>query len=109
MTSIIDINSLDEWKQLLKFHKNIILLASADWCSPCKKLYPHYKTFSESKEFKDQLLFTIFDVDEVEDLHDELEITGMPSLFFFRDQKQIDTQVGANLEILTSFIQKNHK
>jgi thioredoxin 1 len=106
---IIEICSLNEWHQVLKLHKNVIILASAEWCAPCKKLYPHYTKLAESKSIGDDLLFAKFDVDQVEELFEELEVTGMPSLFFFQNEKQIDTQVGANLETLTKFVQKNYK
>ena len=49
----------------------IVIKFGAEWCKPCKKIAPHYESYSENNMFNNTIFCTA-DVDE-EDMMDLLE------------------------------------
>lgn len=59
---------------------------------------------SDSDEFKDSVHFTQFDVDDLPELTEKLEVRGMPTFLFYKDGKKVDTLVGAHPQKLVEAI-----
>jgi thioredoxin 1 len=53
------------------------------------------------------VIFLSVDVDEHEELTSERGINAMPTFQFFRDQKQVDTLLGASPNALVDKIQRH--
>lgn len=51
---------------------------------------------SEDKDFKDNIYFLKFDVDELPDLSRELGVRAMPTFLFFNGGEKVDEMVGAS-------------
>lgn len=82
----------------------MVIDAFATWCGPCKVIAP--KVVELSKKYTDARFYK-FDVDELTDLAQELEVKAMPTFILLKDGEKVDTVVGANPRALESAIQKH--
>ena len=65
----------------------------APWCGPCKTLAPRLDKLAG--EFGDRIKFVSINLDQAQNLARELNVQGVPTLFFFgADGKLADTSVG---------------
>ena len=64
----------------------------APWCGPCKALAPELDKQAEA--FNGRIAFLKVNVDEAAELSRKFNISGVPTLLFFRDGKVVDTFVG---------------
>lgn len=62
---------------------------------------------SEAAEFKDDVHFVKFDVDELPELSRELGVRAMPTFLFFKDGEKTDEIVGANPPALLQVMRKH--
>jgi thioredoxin 1 len=65
---------------------------SAVWCPPCKMLHPVVERLS--LEFEDKLDVFHVDVDQNQGLSQKFKVSGVPTLIFFKDGKEVKTLVG---------------
>lgn len=65
---------------------------------------PHLDTLAQ--QFVDRVQFYKVDVDQEQMLASQQGITAMPTLKIFKDGKEIDTIVGADLQSLVNTIQQ---
>ncbi|MCC7479875.1 thioredoxin [bacterium] len=72
--------------------KPVLVDFSAEWCPPCKMLGPVVERLS--LEFADQLDVFGVDVDENPGLSQKFNISGVPTMIFFRDGKEVKKLVG---------------
>jgi len=72
--------------------KPVLVDFSAEWCPPCKMLAPIVQRVS--LEFQDQLdVFTV-NIDNSPGLSTRFNISGVPTIMFFRDGKEVKKLVG---------------
>jgi thioredoxin 1 len=64
----------------------------ADWCGPCKRLAPILDKLG--KEYGDKVKIVRVDADQSQDLAGSLQVTALPTLFFYRNGKQTWKTVG---------------
>ncbi|QGU08605.1 Putative thioredoxin-2 [Corynebacterium occultum] len=69
----------------------VLVDAWATWCGPCKSFAPIYEKASEKHE---EVKFTKLDVDANPGVSAALEISAVPTLFFFRDGIGVYRQSG---------------
>lgn len=73
--------------------KPVVVDFFATWCGPCKTLAPRLDKLGG--EFGDRIKFVSVNLDQAQDLARELNVQGVPTLFFFRaDGTLADTSVG---------------
>ena len=68
----------------------------AEWCGPCMQLKPTIKKLAA--KYKGQLIIYTVNVDRAEDICQSLEISSIPTLFFFKPNAQPGMMVGAPSE-----------
>ena len=66
----------------------------AEWCGPCRQLGPVLEEVS--KEMGDVVKICKMNVDEAPDTATQYGIRSIPTMFLFKDGKQIDVKVGFN-------------
>jgi thioredoxin 1 len=64
----------------------------APWCGPCKMLAPVLEKVAAQSA--GSMLFFKVNVDEAPELAERFEITGVPTLLFFKDGRACDRIVG---------------
>lgn len=66
----------------------------AEWCGPCRQLGPVLEEVS--KELGDTLKICKMNVDEAPETATQYGIRSIPTMFLFKDGKQVDVKVGFN-------------
>lgn len=89
---MIDINEDMFEEKVVKSSKPVLVDFSATWCPPCKMLHPVVERIS--LEFSDQLDVFGVDTDKNPGLSQQYNISGVPTMIFFRDGQEIKKIVG---------------
>ena len=67
----------------------------AEWCGPCRQLGPILETIDE--DMADLTIYKM-NVDDAPETPSRFGIRSIPTMFLFKDGKQVDTKVGLNSE-----------
>lgn len=78
----------------------------AEWCGPCRQLISVLEEVS--KEMSDKVKICKMNVDESPNTAAQYGIRSIPTMFLFKDGKQLDVKVGLNSKgALESWINAN--
>lgn len=103
MKAITDSQFEDE---VLKSKGLVLVDFWAEWCGPCRQLIPVLDEVS--KEMESVVKICKINVDESPNTAAQYGIRSIPTLFLFKDGKQVDVKVGANSKPqLVEWIEKN--
>ena len=79
--------------ELLSMEKPLMVDFGAEWCGPCKALAPMVAELAET--YKEQAVIAACDVEENNDIAVRYSIRNIPTVIFFKDDKEVGRQVGA--------------
>jgi len=68
----------------------------AEWCGPCRQLGPILETIDS--EMGDTVTIYKMNVDDSPEVASQFGIRSIPTMFLFKDGKQVDTKVGLNTQ-----------
>ena len=68
----------------------------AEWCGPCRQLGPILETIDN--EMGDSVTIYKMNVDDSPQTASQFGIRSIPTMFLFKDGKQVDTKVGLNTQ-----------
>ena len=66
----------------------------AEWCGPCRQLGPILEAIDE--EMGNDIKIYKMDVDDSPETASQFGIRSIPTMFLFKDGKQVDTKIGFN-------------
>ncbi len=89
--SVISINK-NNFEEVLKSEKTVLLDFFASWCGPCRMLLPVIDSIAEENS---QLLVGKINVDEEEELAMQFGVTSIPTLVVIKDGKIVNQSAGA--------------
>ena len=106
---IQDIQTDDDLQILLDSKRINIVDCYADWCGPCKRIYPTYKKMSEDYSANQRVRFFKLNIDNKEEKVQEFvtknNITFIP--FFLMVENGETTRTFNNFGELQDFVKKN--
>ncbi|EQL03696.1 Thioredoxin [Ophiocordyceps sinensis CO18] len=97
---------VDEFESTVKSKAKVIVDGFATWCGPCKAIAPMMEKLSEEPQFKEQVHFVKFDVDELPQVTQLLGVRAMPTFVLFRDGVKEGELVGADPKALATAVAK---
>ncbi len=68
----------------------------AEWCGPCRQLGPILEAIDE--EMGSDVTIYKMNVDDSPETASQFGIRSIPTMFLFKDGKQVDTKVGLNTQ-----------
>jgi thioredoxin 1 len=83
----------ENYKDLLKGEKPVVLDFWAERCGPCRMVGPIIEELAT--EYEGKILVGKVDVDENNDIVSEYGIRSIPTVLFFKEGQIVDKQVGA--------------
>jgi thioredoxin 1 len=76
----------------------------AQWCGPCKQIAPAFEKLSD---LHTEVKFTSVDVDEVQDLAQAAQVTGVPAFHFIKNGALVANVTGADLDQITKLVEEH--
>lgn len=90
---MVEINLTEEnFEEVLKEEKEVLVDFWASWCGPCRMLAPVLAEFAE--KHKEKLKVGKVNVDEQRNLATKYNITSIPTLILFRNGEISNISVG---------------
>ncbi len=83
----------DNFEEILKSDKPVMIDFWAEWCGPCKMIGPIVEEMAG--EFDGKAVIGKVDVDNNPNVSAKFGIRSIPTLLFFKDGEIVDKQVGA--------------
>jgi thioredoxin 1 len=91
--TVKSITSLPELQSLIKSGKAVAIDFFATWCGPCRMISPRFESLSEKFP---AITFVKVDVDQAREIASDMQISAMPTFYFFKNGQKVETVVGAD-------------
>ena len=86
------VDGKDFSERILKTDKPVLVDFWAPWCGPCKMVAPELEAVAS--EYEDKAVVVKVNVDEQQELANQYNVMGIPTLLLFKDGKEVDRLVG---------------
>ena len=83
----------ENYKDILKSDKLVIIDVYAAWCKPCSVIAPILDKLSE--EYSEKVLIGKYNIEDEVELCEKYNILSIPTLLFFRNGEMIDKCIGS--------------
>ncbi|ROV94586.1 hypothetical protein VPNG_09179 [Cytospora leucostoma] len=106
MSSTINIQSSEQFRNLLQNNKIVIADFYADWCGPCKAIAPVYEQLSAQLSKPSIVAFAKVNTEQQKEIASAYRVASIPTFIMFRDGNKIDEVKGADPQKLQSIVGK---
>jgi len=88
------INSLEQFNKIMETSKERLLILDfyADWCPPCKELFPVLEKIG--KENRDSVTIYKINIDRHSELANSFRVTGIPHVAFVKNKENVLSLTG---------------
>ncbi len=88
------INSLEQFNKIMETSKERLLILDfyADWCPPCKELFPVLEKIG--KENRDRVTIYKINIDRHSELANSFRVTGIPHVAFVKNKENVLSLTG---------------
>ena len=93
---MLSLNENDFQKEVLESKGLVLVDFWAEWCGPCRQLGPILETIDE--EMGNTVKIYKMNVDDSPEVASRFGLRSIPTLFLFKDGKQVDMKVGLNTQ-----------
>ena len=105
MQQAIHLNE-EQFRNLLREGKTILLDFWAPWCGYCRRIAPAYDRIAE--QYGGRILVAKINIDEAPELAKEEHIDVIPTLVLYKGGKAADRLVAPEAQgVITQFVEKN--
>ena len=94
MTVNVTAENFDE--EVLNYKGKVLVDFWAEWCGPCRQLGPILEAIDE--EMNGAVTIYKMNVDDSPETASQFGIRSIPTMFLFKDGKQVDTKVGLSTQ-----------
>ena len=81
-----------EFNELLRSNKRVMVDFNAKWCAPCQKMKPYILKLQT--ELKDQITIVQLDADENKTLVKQMKIDSLPVIIVYENGKEVWRNLG---------------
>ncbi|KAI1775566.1 DUF1000-domain-containing protein [Hypoxylon cercidicola] len=108
MAKPIEIQSAEQFGELLKNSRIVVADFYANWCGPCKQIAPFYEQLSRSLSRPKVATFVKVNTEAEgpKAIAAEYAVTHLPTFIVFRDGSVVEKVKGANPQQLQSIVEK---
>lgn len=99
MAEIKIINSTQEFDDLIKNNKYVLVDFWATWCAPCRMVAPVIDKIAD--QYSDKVVVAKVDVDDQQELAIRYGIQTIPTIIFFKEGRLASKEIG--VKPLSSF------
>jgi thioredoxin 1 len=85
--------SSQNFNEILRKHRNVVVDFWAEWCMPCRMIAPIVEELA--KEYAGKIVFAKLNTDENQQIAARYGISAIPTLIFFKNGRPVDQIVGA--------------
>jgi thioredoxin 1 len=99
---MLDIESEEEFEEILEENEKVIVDFWAEWCGPCKSIAPHYEDLSEDHE---DMIFAKLEVEKVPEVSKEYKVSSIPTFVAFEEEEEVSRNTGSDPSQLDKFVE----
>ncbi|HHZ02190.1 MAG TPA: thioredoxin [Tissierellia bacterium] len=89
---IINIKSTQEFDELIKNKRYVLVDFWANWCAPCRMVAPVIDEIAE--KYSEKVTVAKVDIDEQQELAIRYSIQSIPTVIFFKEGRVASKEVG---------------
>ena len=99
---------MSNFDTFIKSEKPVLIDFFATWCGPCKALAPILKQVKDS--LGEQITILKIDVDKNQQISNQYQVRGVPTMILFQKGKQLWRQSGvlSKEEIIKNILEKSN-
>ena len=94
------INSTQEFDDLIKQNRYVLVDFWATWCAPCRMVAPVIEKIAD--QYSEKVIVAKVDVDEQQELAIRYGIQTIPTIIFFKEGKLASKEIG--VKPMASFV-----